>query len=62
MSELDDRALGMDRAISRRDFLDGARVALTGSVAFSWFAPAGDIQAQPAAPYPPALTGLRGTH
>jgi len=62
MREVDDWALGRDRAISRRDFLDGARVALTGSVAFSWFAPAGDIQAQPAAPYPPALTGLRGTH
>jgi spermidine dehydrogenase len=52
----DDRRLGMDRAISRRDFLNGAAVLgaaaalpLTGRPVFAQ-----------AAPYPPALTGLRG--
>ena len=56
------RLLGMDQPISRRDFLDGARIALTGSVVYPWF----DIQpagtAARTAPYPPALTGMRGTH
>lgn len=53
-----DRALGMDRAISRRDFLNG--VALTvGAAAAGW--PRGAARAQGAA-YPPALTGLRGHH
>ena len=57
----DDGALGMGQAISRRDFLDGARIALTGSLAYSWFEPS--AVAQPAAGlYPPALTGMRGTH
>jgi spermidine dehydrogenase len=57
----DDRALGMGQAISRRDFLDGARIALTGSLAYSWFESSGVAQPT-AAPYPPALTGMRGTH
>jgi spermidine dehydrogenase len=50
-----DRALGMDRKISRRDFLDG--VALTAGLAA-----AGGIRGARAdnAAYPPALTGLRG--
>ena len=57
----DDGALGIGQAISRRDFLDGARIALTGSLAYSWFE--SSAVAQPAAGlYPPALTGMRGTH
>ncbi|MGD9902853.1 MAG: FAD-dependent oxidoreductase [Vicinamibacterales bacterium] len=54
----------MGRSITRRDFLDGARVALTGSVAYPWFADAAAAFAQSAAAgsYPPARTGLRGTH
>jgi spermidine dehydrogenase len=52
-----DRELGMDRSITRRDFLNGTQVALTGSILYPWF------QAERAADdYPPALTGLRGTH
>ncbi|MBL8988470.1 MAG: NAD(P)-binding protein [Gemmatimonadetes bacterium] len=52
-----DRDFGLDRSISRRDFLDGVAVALGGALA----AP-GLAQAQGPAPYPPALTGLRGSH
>src|SRR5262245_60559634 len=61
-----DRALGMDRDITRRDFLNGVAVALTGSLV----APSaiGELAAQSAAAqnapgyYPPALTGMRGSH
>jgi spermidine dehydrogenase len=64
-----DRELGMDRGITRRDFLNG--VALTVGVAI--LPPnvlASDLPATavPAGPekspdyYPPALTGLRGSH
>jgi spermidine dehydrogenase len=61
-----DRALGMDRDITRRDFLNGVAVALTGSlVAPSWLSePGAQTPAAQDAPgyYPPALTGLRGSH
>ena len=65
-----DRALGMDRKITRRDFLDGVAIAVGGSVLASsapWlrglespdssFAPEKDPNY-----YPPALMGLRGNH
>ncbi len=59
-----DRDLGMERRITRRDFLNGVSLALTGSI----LAP-GQILALPGASpqsdpayYPPALTGLRGSH
>jgi spermidine dehydrogenase len=57
-----DRRLGMDRAISRRDFLNGVGVAIGAS-----FVPAcarnGDpIAGAPAPYYPPAATGMRGAH
>ncbi len=65
-----DRDLGMDRRIARRDFLNGIAIAVTGAVAGrnapAFAVAAGDFQAPststpPAsAPYPPALTGLRG--
>src|ERR1043165_7432026 len=52
-----DRALGMDRPITRRDFLNGAAVALTGAlVAPPW------LQAQESDDYPPLRTGMRGSH
>jgi spermidine dehydrogenase len=54
-----DRRLGMGRPIQRRDFLNGAAVTALGLAA------AGRAQAAPQdAPgyYPPALTGLRGSH
>jgi len=52
-----DRALGMDRKISRRDFLDG--VALTAGLAAAGGIGIRGARADNAA-YPPALTGLRG--
>jgi spermidine dehydrogenase len=54
-----DRELGMDRPISRRDFLDGAAVAVGGAVLGMRPSFAGAQQAI-SPNYPPALTGLRG--
>jgi len=53
----------MGRAISRRDLLSGMGLALSGSLLFPWArAPALTVPPLSAAPYPPALTGLRGSH
>jgi spermidine dehydrogenase len=52
-----DRRLGMDRAITRRDFLDGVAMAV-GAAAVGW--PGGPARAAEA--YPPAATRLRGHH
>jgi spermidine dehydrogenase len=64
-----DRDLGMDRAITRRDFLNGAGVAIGATlvapsgVAVDAFAGASDVVQPPVGEaYPPALTGLRGNH
>ena len=55
----DDRSLGLDRPISRRDFLDGVALGLSGAVALPGLLGGG----QDAPPYyPPSLTGLRGAH
>jgi spermidine dehydrogenase len=55
MTEADqDRKLGMDRAITRRDFLNGVAVGI-GALGLSQFA-SGEV-----APYPPSLTGMRGS-
>jgi spermidine dehydrogenase len=63
-SQQKDKELGMGRAITRRDFLNG--VALTAGAAML---PAGLLAAADIPPgreksdyYPPALTGLRGSH
>lgn len=62
-----DEALGMDRPITRRDFLDGAAVAI-GAAALAGCAPQAPAAVgqpeDPAAPgyYPPTRTGLRGSH
>ncbi len=75
MVKKSDRELGMDREITRRDFLNGASVAVgsVGSIAASG-ATQGDSPAiagggvhQDASPsgdayYPPKLTGMRGSH
>jgi spermidine dehydrogenase len=64
--ETKDRELGMGRAITRRDFLNGVAIGVGGALgaepllaaaAFDDFAPekAKDY-------YPPALTGMRGNH
>ena len=61
-----DRNLGMDRPISRRDFLNGVAAAAAGALA------AGGTRADPLSPllerakskgvYPPLRTGARGSH
>jgi spermidine dehydrogenase len=69
-SDLRDRELGMEREITRRDFLNGVSVAVGGSILAStvpWlnasethgtrFAPEKDPSY-----YPPALMGMRGNH
>ena len=59
-----DRQLGMDRDITRRDFIHGASLASLGLVLpTSPTARAADGTAAPAAAgYPPVRTGLRGSH
>jgi spermidine dehydrogenase len=63
MSTSLDRALGMHRSITRRDFLNGVGVAIASSTlsrgrleAFERGQLASDAQ------YPPGLSGLRGSH
>ena len=51
----DDTDLGMSTSITRRDFLNGV---LIGSATLA----AGPVFAQRNAYYPPAITGLRGSH
>ena len=62
-----DRELGMDRNISRRDFLNGIALGIGAAMApsdlwamFGGETPAHDQNAS--GYYPPALTGLRGSH
>jgi len=67
MSKDRDRELGMFREITRRDFLNGVAVGTGAAAAESWLpglAWAGDDIAPQNKPgyYPPALTGLRGSH
>ena len=50
-----DRRLGMNRHITRRDFVGGVAVAISGSLGWRW------SNAQTPG-YPPTLTGLRGSH
>jgi len=57
-----DRELGMDRDITRRDFLNGVAVALTSALVPPRWLPAADGDAVPPGFYPPALTGMRGSH
>ena len=65
MDDHKDRALGMDRAITRRDFLNGMALTAGASLLpFRLFATpdaAADPEKNPAY-YPPALTGMRGSH
>lgn len=64
-----DKQLGMDRPIARRDFLNGAAIAVGATVAqgflpcLEWAAEAGTQfpQDKPGY-YPPTLTGMRGSH
>jgi spermidine dehydrogenase len=56
----------MDRPITRRDFLDGVGIAVTGSLlGSSWLAGCSSSESAPAMEvddYPPARTGMRGSH
>jgi spermidine dehydrogenase len=60
-----DRELGMDRSITRRDFVNGVALGTAGLLAgpdwLSALALDADPQSRPGY-YPPALTGLRGSH
>lgn len=66
--ERPDRELGMDRSITRRDFLNGVSLAIGGTLvgaevlqALDPFSAASMAQGG-ADYYPPALTGMRGSH
>jgi spermidine dehydrogenase len=63
-----DRALGMHRNITRRDFLNGMAVGAGGMLASPWLGgllaaqtPAASAQDRPGY-YPPTLNGMRGSH
>ena len=64
MTSTVDRDLGMIRRISRRDFLNGVSLALTTSLVVPGCSesPPGTNLEQSSGYYPPALTGLRGSH
>jgi spermidine dehydrogenase len=60
-----DKELGMDRGITRRDFLNGVALTVGAAMLPSDLLGAADMQAgRDKSPdyYPPALTGLRGSH
>ena len=60
-----DKALGMDRSITRRDFLNGVAVTAGASILPPHLAAALQHDLAPEKSpyyYPPALTGLRGSH
>ena len=67
MQDGHDRELGMNRPITRRDFMNGVAVGIGGAVAGSWLAGCGGAKTRPlgqdAAGYnPSAGTGMRGDH
>jgi spermidine dehydrogenase len=63
-----DRELGMDRPITRRDFLNGVAIGIGAAMAGSslgplaWDAEAAGFAQDAPGYYPPALTGMRGSH
>jgi spermidine dehydrogenase len=63
MSKENDHILGMDRDISRRDFINGVAVAVgTLALPMSVLAAESEQYASGANPYPPARLGMRGSH
>ena len=65
MSKSKDRDLGMRRDITRRDFVNGVGVAVTGSlIAPGWLSALGGKPGESGAQeyYPPSQTGMRGSH
>jgi len=60
---LSDKELGMDRKITRRDFMNGAAMSVAAAMLPPLHAQSEPREAQNAAGYdPPALTGMRGSH
>jgi len=57
-----DRRLGLDRAISRRDFLNGVSVAIGASLLPACTRTGEPITESASTYYPPAETGMRGAH
>ncbi len=65
MSENHDRYLGMDRAITRRDFINGAAVIVGGTLFSATTLSRQSAETESHAQTnddPPTLTGLRGSH
>jgi len=65
LGDVNDRELGMRREITRRDFLNGVALTLGAAIVPSYLFAAFDAEADPEKSpdyYPPALTGLRGSH
>jgi spermidine dehydrogenase len=69
MIEPDDKKLGMYRDITRRDFLNGVAVSAAGILGESLLPPSTLSALEPSVAaqdrpgyYPPALTGMRGSH
>jgi len=61
--DTDDRRLGLDRPITRRDFLNGVALTVAGSVLAPELARAQDAAPEQAADYyPPTRVGMRGSH
>src|SRR5579872_4605026 len=59
-----DRELGMHRRVTRRDFMNGVAAA-AGSALMPWHLLSGSTGADPEKSpgyYPPAKTGMRGSH
>ena len=61
MHDSRDRELGMHRRITRRDFLNGVAVTAGASI-MPWHLLGEDALPKSSTYYPPALTGLRGSH
>ena len=63
-----DRELGMDRPITRRDFLNGVAIGIgvamvgSGLGPLTWDVEAAGFAQDAPGYYPPALTGMRGSH
>ena len=65
MNDWKDPELGMGRGITRRDFLNGVALTAGAAMLSSDLLAAADMHAAPEQSpgyYPPALTGLRGSH
>jgi spermidine dehydrogenase len=65
VNDWNDRELGMGRRITRRDFLNGAALTVGAAIVPTHLMAVGVVPPGPEASpdyYPPALTGLRGSH